>query len=109
MAFPVNPSCTSCGGTEVVIEELPRRGRLFAWTIQHFMPKSPYRSSETAATFMPYGLGYIELPGALRVESRLLENDPGKLMIGAEMELAFYVHRTEADGTEIINYAFTPI
>jgi uncharacterized OB-fold protein len=82
---------------------------LWAWTIQRFMPKEPYRSSETPETFRPYGVGYVELPGALRVESRLTENDPAKLRIGQEMELVLYVHRTEADGTEIMNYAFKPV
>ena len=73
------------------------------------MPKEPYRSSETRETFRPYGVGYIELPGALRVESRLTEADPAKLHIGLEMELAVYVHRVEADGTEVMNYAFKPV
>jgi len=73
------------------------------------MPKEPYRSSETAQTFRQYGLGYVELPGALRVESRLTENDPQKLRIGQEMELVVYVHRTDTDGTEIMNYAFQPV
>ena len=106
MAFPANPSCTACGGTEVEVVALPQRGRLWAWTIQRFMPKTPYHSDETEQTFRPYGVGYIELPGALRVETRLTENDPAKLRIGAEMQLVFYKHRTERDGTEIINYAF---
>ncbi|MDW8260298.1 MAG: OB-fold domain-containing protein [Gammaproteobacteria bacterium] len=88
--------------------ELPRQGTLWTWTVQRFMPKSPYRSNETAATFRPYGVGYIELPGALRIEARLTETDPAKLRIGAPMRLVFYVHRTESDGTEIINYAFAP-
>jgi uncharacterized OB-fold protein len=82
---------------------------LWAWTIQRFMPKEPYHSSETPETFRQYGVGYVELPGAVRVESRLTENDPAKLRIGQEMELVVYVHRTEADGTEIMNYAFKPV
>jgi uncharacterized OB-fold protein len=73
------------------------------------MPKSPYLSSETPATFRPYGLGYVELPGALRVETRLAEIDPATLRIGQEMEFVVYVHRTEADGTEVMNYAFRPV
>ena len=89
--------------------ELPGRGRLWTWTVQRFMPKTPYRSSETELTFQPFGLGYVELPGALRVESRLLENEPGKLAIGAEMQLVLYVHRVEPDGTRILNYAFEPV
>lgn len=108
-AFPPAPSCTRCGASEVAVVELPRRGTLWAWTIQRFMPKEPYHSSETQETFRPYGVGYVELPGALRVESRLTENDPGKLRIGQEVELIVYVHRTEADGTRVMNYAFQPV
>jgi len=108
-AFPPAASCTLCGETNPEIVQLPRRGTLWAWTIQRFMPKEPYRSSETRETFRPYGVGYIELPGALRVESRLTESDPAKLHIGQEMALSVYVHRVEADGTEVMNYAFKPV
>jgi len=108
VAFPTGPSCTYCGSTEVECIELPRRGTLWAWTIQRFMPKAPYLSSETEATFKPFGVGYVELPGAVRVETRLTEADPAKLRIGAEMELVIYTHRIEADGTRIMNYAFAP-
>jgi uncharacterized OB-fold protein len=105
-AFPMMSSCRHCGGTAVDAVELPRRGTLWAWTIQHFMPKTPYRSSETEATFTPFGLGYVELPGALRIETRLTENDPRKLRIGAEVELVIYTHRVDDDGTAVMNYAF---
>lgn len=108
MAFPIDSSCKACGSLEVNEVELPRRGKLWAWTVQRFMPKTPYHSAETAETFRPYGIGYIELPGALRVEARLTENDPRKLQIGLPMALAFYVHRVDPDGTEVINYAFEP-
>jgi uncharacterized OB-fold protein len=109
VAFPAARSCARCAGTQVEVIELPRRGRLWTWTLQRFMPKPPYRSCETQLTFEPFGLGYVELPGALRVESRLLENDPGKLSIGAEMELVLYTHRVDPDGTRILNYAFRPV
>jgi uncharacterized protein len=107
-AFPAGPSCTRCGSTSVETVELPRKGRLWTWTIQRFMPKSPYLSSETEATFKPFGIGYVELPGTVRIETRLMENDSGKLRFGADMELAIYTHRVEADGTHIMNYAFKP-
>lgn len=109
MAFPVNKSCIACGSLDVEVRELPRRGKLWTWTIQSFMPKEPYHSDETPATFKPYGMGYVELDGAIRVETRLTENDPARLKIGADCELVFYTHRTDADGTEVINYAFKPV
>jgi uncharacterized OB-fold protein len=108
-AFPPQKSCTACGAMDVAVEELPRRGTLWTWTVQRFMPKSPYKSDETQESFRPYGVGYVELPGGVRVEGRLTENDPEKLQIGMEMEVVFYPHRTEEDGTEIINFAFSPV
>jgi uncharacterized OB-fold protein len=109
VAFPSHGSCAACGGTDVAIEELPRRGTLWTWTVQRFMPKRPYKSDETEETFKPYGVGYVELPGAVRVEGRLTENDPEKLHIGMEMEVVFAPYRTEADGTKVIGFSFAPV
>ena len=108
-AFPAQGSCSACCSTNVSVEELPRRGTLWTWTIQRFMPKPPYNSGETQESFQPYGVGYVELPGGVRVEGRLTENDPSKLEIGMEMEVVFYPFRKESDGTEIINFAFRPV
>jgi uncharacterized OB-fold protein len=109
LAFPVNASCMACGSADVSIERLPERGTLWTWTIQRFMPKPPFSSSETAETFEPFGIGYVELPGAMRIETRLTRNDPAKLAIGAQVALSFYVHRVDPDGTEVVNYAFAPV
>ena len=79
--FPAAESCMACSGQNVSVEELPGRGTLWTWTVQQFMPKTPYKSNETMETFKPYGVGYLELPGGVRVEGRLTENDPGKLQI----------------------------
>jgi uncharacterized OB-fold protein len=107
-AFPVNKSCTACGSEEVAIAELPRTGRLWTYTIQHFMPKAPYCSDETPETFKPFAVGYVELEGALCVETRIPLDSGPSLILDMPMELAFYRHRTEADGIEIINYEFRP-
>ena len=108
-AFPAQASCAACCSTDVKIEELPRRGTLWTYTVQRFMPKPPYKTGETQESFQPYGVGYVELPGGVRVEGRLTENDPDKLKIGMDMEVVFYPLRKEADGTEIINFAFSPL
>lgn len=107
-AFPAAGACMACSGQNVEVEELPRRGTLWTWTIQQFMPKSPYNTDETAETFKPYGVGYVELPGGLRVEGRLTENDPEKLQIGMEMEVVFQPIRTEDNGDEVISFFFRP-
>lgn len=106
--FPAAESCMACSGQEVSIEELPHKGTLWTWTVQQFMPKSPYHSNETAETFKPYGVGYVELPGGVRVEGRLTENDPRKLHIGMEMELLFDTYRVEENGDEVISFFFKP-
>ena len=108
-AFPASESCMACSGQDVVIEELPRRGTLWTWTVQQFMPKTPYNSGETPETFTPYGVGYVELPGGVRVEGRLTENDPDKLRIGMDMEVVFEPYRTEDNGDEVISFFFKPL
>ena len=106
--FPAATSCMACSGQDVTVEELPGRGTLWTWTVQQFMPKPPYNSGETPETFKPYGVGYVELPGGVRVEGRLTENDPQKLHIGMAMEVVFEPYRTEANGDEVINFFFRP-
>ena len=106
--FPAAESCMACSGQDVSIEELPKKGTLWTWTVQQFMPKSPYHSNETPETFRPYGVGYVELPGGVRVEGRLTENDPQKLHIGMEMELLFDTYRVEENGDEVISFFFKP-
>jgi uncharacterized OB-fold protein len=108
-SFPAAGACMACSGQEVEIEELPGRGTLWTWTVQQFMPKTPYKSNETAETFTPYGVGYLELAGGVRVEGRLTENDPAKLRIGMEMEVVFEPYRTEDNGDEVINFFFKPV
>ena len=107
--FPVADACMACSGRDVDVEELPRRGTLWTWTVQRFMPKSPYDSGEAPETFKPYGVGYVELPGGVRVEARLTESDPDKLSIGMEMELLVDSYRTEDNGDEIVSFFFKPV
>ena len=107
--FPAAESCMACSGQNVAVEELPGRGTLWTWTVQQFMPKTPYKSNETMETFKPYGVGYLELPGGVRVEGRLTENDPGKLHIGMEMDVVFEPYRTEDNSDEVINFFFRPV
>lgn len=107
--FPVKTSCPACSSSDVEEQLLPGKGTLWTWTVQRFLPKSPYNSGETMETFKPYGVGYLELPGAVRVEGRLTENDPDKLTIGMEMEVVFDVWNQDADGNDLVSFAFKPV
>lgn len=105
---PAWSSCARCGSTEVEQHLLPRRGTLWTFTTQDFLPKEPYASGETNETFTPYGIGMVQLGDEVRVEARLTENDPEKLAIGMEMELVILPFRTDPDGTVVMVYAFAP-
>lgn len=86
--------------------DLPREGTLWSWTIQRFRPKTPpYIGPEQ---FEPFALGYVELPGAVIVESRLHDVDFEKLHIGMPMKLVLVPFTTDANGEDISLYAFAP-
>ena len=85
VTFPEQPSCARCGATEVEQHLLPRRGTLWTFTTQEFLPKEPYAGGETMETFRPYGVGLVQLGDEVRVEGRLTEGDPAKLRIGMEV------------------------
>jgi uncharacterized OB-fold protein len=86
VAFPRQESCAACTSGDVEERRLGRRGTLWTWTIQCFPPKSPPYAAP-AEEFEPYGVGYVELPGEVRVEALLTEADPDRLRIGMPMEL----------------------
>jgi uncharacterized OB-fold protein len=103
-AFPQQASCAACTSADVEERPLARQGTLWTWTVQCFAPKSPpYAGS--ADEFEPYGVGYVELPGEVRVEARLTESDPERLRIGMPMELVV----VPAPGGEGLTYAFRPV
>jgi uncharacterized OB-fold protein len=95
---------------EVERVELPRRGTLWTFTTQVFRPPSPpYAGEDDAQSFVPFAVGYVDLPGALRVEARLTESDPDKLRIGQEMELRIVPFGHDRDGNETMMFAFAPV
>ncbi|MBM7369225.1 Zn-ribbon domain-containing OB-fold protein [Gordonia hydrophobica] len=90
--------------------ELPRRGTLWTYTTQVFRPPSPpYAGDDDAKSFEPFTVGYVELPGALRVEARLTEPDWTKLRIGQEMELVIVPFSKNDKGQPTLMYAFAPV
>jgi uncharacterized OB-fold protein len=79
------------------------------WTTQGFVPKQPYAGNETAETFVPFGVGLVELGDVIRVEGRLTEADPKKLQFGMEVELAIVPFYVDDQGDEVMTFAFTPV
>lgn len=105
--FPVASSCTRCCATELSEYALGNEGVLWSWTVQSFLPKSPYNSGESAESFQPYGVGYIQLPCGLKVESRLTCADAQQLQIGMPMRLV-EVDYGGSGGQVLRTFAFAP-
>ncbi|NHN39219.1 DNA-binding protein [Pseudomaricurvus alcaniphilus] len=108
-AFPAQVDCRSCSGRDTEVVELGDRGTLWTWTIQTFMPKQPYHSDETEASFRPYGVGYVEMPGGVRVEARLEPSTREQLAIGMPMQLNIVPFRTDASGNQIMTFSFSAV
>jgi uncharacterized protein len=110
MTFPAQQGCPRCTCEDMEETPFERRGTLWTFTTQGFPPKSPpYAIQVTAETFEPYAVGYVEFAGQAKVEGRLLESDPTKLRIGMEMETVVVPFMEDADGNEVMTYAFRPV
>ncbi len=109
VTFPRQDSCPRCAATTLVEHLLARRGTLWAWTTQDFPPPTPPYGGASGKEFVPFGIGYVELPGEVKVESRLTESDPRVLAHGMEMELVLVPFRTDDEGNEVVTFAFRPV
>jgi hypothetical protein len=73
------------------------------------LPKSPpYAGPETAETFAPYFVGYVEVAGGLAVETRLTGFGDRKPRIGERLRLVALPFRVDDDGNEVVIPAFAP-
>lgn len=107
--FPRQSGCPRCLFNEQEDVELATTGTLWTWTVQAFPPKAPPYLGPVGDDFEPYGVGYVELPGQLRVEGRLTIADPEQLQIGMEMELVLDPLTVDEDGNQVVTYAFAPV
>ncbi|MFW0785775.1 Zn-ribbon domain-containing OB-fold protein [Gordonia sp. CPCC 206044] len=107
--FPVQALCPRCSRPAISEIELPRRGILVAWTTQGFLPGAPYLGDETPETFVPFGVGLVQLGDVIRVEARLTENDPAKLKFGMDVELTIIPLGTDPEGDDVLTFAFQPV
>jgi uncharacterized OB-fold protein len=108
--FPAQGSCPNCTSTAVSEVELAEEGTLWTWTVQGFPPKAPpYVGTVDADAFEPYGVGYVELPGQVKVESRLTASDPSQLSIGMAMKMVIVPLAVDENGDEVVTFAFAPV
>ena len=105
--FPAQDQCPACSVGEMTELLLPRKGTLVAWTTQGFPPGLPY-AGPTGDDFRPFGMGLVQLGDVVRVEGRLTESDPAKLRFGMDVELTVIPFTTDAEGNEVVTFAFHP-
>jgi uncharacterized OB-fold protein len=112
VTFPRRTSCGNCQSTAIDEELLPRRGTVWTWTTQSFLPKAPYAGPETELDFQGYVVGYVDLPGACMVQTRI-DVPPAQAAetaaIGTEVESVAIEFTRTPDGTAIHTYAFRPV
>jgi uncharacterized OB-fold protein len=101
LLFPRVDGCTYCSADDPAPVELAGQGTLWSWTAVTAPPPG-YRGE------VPFGVGIVELPEGVRVITRLTESDPGALVAGLPMELRVVPLHTDADGNEVVTYAFAP-
>ncbi len=89
--------------------ELSPTGTLWSYTVQRFRPKMPFNGDGEDKNFRPYGVGYVELPGQLIVETRIVAEELEALRIGEPMRITTEAYRTDETGQAVLTYAFTPI
>jgi uncharacterized OB-fold protein len=111
--FPRPEHVMADDGSLVETEEirLPRRGNLWTFTTQRFRPPAS-KDSTTAFSeenFRPFTVGYIELPGFLKIQTRITEADPDRLRIGQEMELVMEPFGQDTQGRDVVTFAFSPV
>lgn len=67
---------------------LARRGTLWSWTVQRFEPKRP--PYDGPVPFQPFMLGYVELPGEVIVETRLVDIDAPRIGMAVELRIVAF-------------------
>jgi uncharacterized OB-fold protein len=108
--FPTQQDCPRCSGASTETVELGRRGTVWTWTVQGYPPKAPpFAGDDDPERFRPFGVGYVEIDGKVRVESRLTEADPDELHIGMPVELVVDPLFVNDDGDEVVTFAFAPV
>jgi uncharacterized OB-fold protein len=78
--YPADDACPRCGGPADPAA-LSGAGTLWTWTVQRYAPKSPPYQAPPGG-FVPFALGYVELPDGVRVAAVLDVDDLEEVRIG---------------------------
>jgi uncharacterized OB-fold protein len=104
--FVKRDMCENCQSQD--LEEITLSGtcKLYAFSVMYYPAPPPYKP---ANPFVPFGIGWVELPEGLVVYSLLTENDASKLKVGMKLELIFNKFTEDKDGNDVIVPMFKPV
>lgn len=108
--FPWRDSCPRDHVPDPAQIVLPAVGTVWTFSTQEFLPVPPYAGRETLETFRPFVFGYVDLPGACKVQTRLdVPFERARELVPIGTEVSFVVIPFDhADGRELSTYAFRP-
>lgn len=95
--------CANCQSDSLQEITLSRRGKIYSHTVVMQRPPVYYQGE------VPYGLGFVELPEGVRVETLFTGCNFDDLRVGMEVEMLVDTLHEEEDGTEITCYKFKPV
>jgi len=98
--FPKKRLCTSCFSWDNMEETvLSKKGKIFSWTVSHMygLPPNP--------------IGYVDLPGGVRIFVRFTDCDPPEetLKIGMDVEMVVQKMTDIFGVQEFVGYVFRPV
>ncbi len=100
--FPSRVICASCGLAGLKPAALSARGRIWTYTVAHQAPPG-------AIVQPPYVIGQVELPERVLVHSLLTGCAPEDIRIGMEVEIVPIKVREDAEGRDVMAFAFRPL
>ena len=98
--WPRRMRCPVTGGPVTDVDLSPE-GTLYAWTFLHV----PRMGGISFADAGGYGVGQIDLPEGVRVQSPL-EGTPEDWQIGSKMVLSLFPVGVDDDGRELVTFRF---
>ena len=98
---PPRQICVNCYSEDSEEISLSTKGKIWAYTIaRQTVPGTPLTA--------PYIIGQVKLPEEVVVSSLITDCDLEAVRIGMDVKLYFWKVREDAEGNEVIAYAFKP-
>lgn len=107
VSFPATDGCSRCTANDTEEYLLAPTGDLWTWTVQGFRPKSP--PYEGPVDFTPYLVGYVALPGEVKVETLIVGTTVDEVKIGMPMELVIVPFESSVTNDALVTFAFQPV